>query len=142
MRWGLNDINNVNDTCYQVCGQFIDGGQQEIAQSDCGQKCKMCWNEMAVCKGKNECSFPNKVPVMRLLPRIFQECLAQTGDKDQALQCCLTKCGNYEEQEMCITAYNALQKTSFEHFLSPGNSDYSFILVLILILVGLYYYKK
>jgi hypothetical protein len=142
MRWGDRDMNNVNDTCYNTCAQFLDGNQQDIAQSECGQKCNKCWQQMAACKGKNECSLRNKVPVIRLLPRIFKGCLDETQDKEKALKCCLSRCGSYEEQEMCMTAYNALQKSIYEPFLSPGNDNTVFITILIIIVIGYYMYNK
>ena len=141
MRYGVDDINSINDCCFNTCSQFVDGDQQAIINSPCGQQCVKCIKNSASCKGKNNCQFRLGAPVIRIRPQQFKQCLMETGDKDQALECCFKKCGNFDEQESCLDAYNALQKSTYESFLPPYSKDNTLIYIALAIGAGVLTYN-
>ena len=108
LRYGTDDINQLNTCCYNTCASFISGNQSDIVNSDCGKKCFECMQNAVKCDGRTPCEFMPEVPVIQLQQQQFKQCLADTnGDTTKALKCCLANCSNWEEQEHCIDAFNA-----------------------------------
>lgn len=133
VRYAKNNINELNDCCFQTCAQFIEGGQQKILESECGQKCLECARYGVYCRNKTLCSLNPKIPSIRLQPKHFKECLAETNTPENALQCCFNKSTSNEQQENCINAYNALVPVKEDFiFKSPFNRCALFLAFIII----------
>lgn len=107
-RHGMNNINAVNDCCYNTCAAFVDGDISDVINSPCGQNCKRCIQNSLACKGKTSCGKNLAVPTIPSRPQNFKSCLEQTDDTKSALGCCMQRCNDSECQEHCIDAYNSL----------------------------------
>lgn len=135
LRYDKTDINNLNDCCFQTCAQFVDGSQQDVIQSECGQKCVKCVTQGVNCLGKDRCGLDPEIPSIRLTPKHFKECLSQTETPTEALSCCLNRSSNFEEQERCIDAYNALVEVK-EGFILPKRIDRGLLFLGFILLIS------
>lgn len=108
-RYGIENLNSLNDCCYNTCSSFISGNVDDIINSQCGENCKKCISQSLSCKGKTECSFKPKIPLIKSRPQNFKTCLEETpNDTKNALGCCIKQCNTNECKEHCIDAYNSL----------------------------------
>lgn len=130
MRHG-DDINPLNECCYQTCAAFIDGGQSKVIRSDCGQRCKAHLRSLVQCKGKDDCSLKLNTPSVKNYPQRFKSCFK--GDPDDALSCCLNSCDSNECQERCIDAFNALQEVNEGFLFKRNRIDRNLLFLLFVI---------
>lgn len=80
--------------CYNTCSLFLEPDRRE----DCKRQCDKCSRDRSAID----------IAAYRP-PQHFKECLPQFTQFDDALDCCLQKCGkSLECQENCIDAYNAI----------------------------------
>ena len=101
-----NDVNGLNDCCYNTCASFIDGTYDAVISSTCGQNCKRCVQQNV---GKESCSKKLEAPVIRNNAQHFKQCLKNANnDTKEALACCIKQCNSHDAEEQCIDAYNAL----------------------------------
>ena len=129
------DINNLNDCCFQTCAQFVEGDQQTIINSECGQKCIQCVTEGVHCKGKTRCGLDPEIPSIRLAPQNFKRCLEKGYSTKQALGCCLNKCDDFECQERCIDSYNSTVNVPKESFIFEHKIDRCFFFLVFILIV-------
>lgn len=138
LRHGTNNINELNECCYNTCASFINGTQSDVINSECGQRCRTCMINAVGCKGKNSCEFLPEIPSIKIQNQPFKHCLdTYQGDKSDALKCCLAQCSNFDEQEECIDAFNALVEVK-EGFLFRNNMvNRSFLFLLFVVFLQL-----
>ena len=100
--YGVRDINNVNDCCYNTCATFMGQDQSDVIQSECGEMCKNAMFDLILLNGRNPCEFWPEVPVVRNRPTTFLQNLKTTKDPNQAFQQCVKDCDtimpNYPNQ--------------------------------------------
>jgi len=139
LRHGINNINELNECCYNTCASFVDGNQSDIINSECGRSCYKCMANAVGCKGKSTCAFLPKVPSIKIQQQRFKACLEAHDHKpDEALKCCLSQCSNFNEQEQCIDAFNAMISVK-ENFLYRGGLLHrSFLFLIAVIGIQLY----
>jgi hypothetical protein len=62
-RYGIKDINSLNNCCYQNCAnQMGTMNIDTIINSECGKKCKECVNASKLANGKSLCYWRNIQP--------------------------------------------------------------------------------
>ncbi len=108
-RHGCDNVNALNDCCYNTCAQFVPGTIDDVVHSQCGQTCRLCTQKAVFeSRGKNNCQLNIKVPIIKPAMQNFKGCLNTTPDTKEALRCCLGQCKGVDCQERCIDAYNSL----------------------------------
>jgi hypothetical protein len=122
-RYGIDSPSAVNNCCYQTCSSFIDGSQDDVINSNCGQKCQSkCVSRINL-----------KPPVIHIKKNDYKECLINNnGDTKNALGCCMKNCKSNECQEQCIDAYNALlplplNESIYESFVYPTKKNHKYL---------------
>ena len=138
LRYGTNDINQLNECCYNTCASFIDGNQSDVINSECGENCRKCMLNAVGCKGKSPCEYMPEVPSIKLQQQRFKRCMMEKNNNTtEALKCCLKQCSTFEEQEQCIDAFNALVEVKEDFILRNGMVSRAFLFLLFVLLLQL-----
>ncbi len=90
--YGTQDINSVNDCCYNTCATFMGQDQSDVIQSECGKMCQSAMYDLIIMNQRNPCEFWPEIPVIRGRPTTFLENLKRTHDPNQAFQQCVKDC--------------------------------------------------
>jgi hypothetical protein len=100
--YGTQDINSVNDCCYNTCATFMGQNQSDVIQSECGDMCQSAMYDLIRLNQRNPCEFWPEIPVIKGRPTTFLENLKRTGDPNKAFQHCVMDCNrimpNYPNQ--------------------------------------------
>lgn len=135
LRHGTDNINQLNECCYNTCASFVNGTQSDVINSQCGKDCRKCMINAVGCKGKSACEFLPEIPSIKIQDQRFKNCLnTHQGDKSDALKCCLAHCSNFHQQEQCIDAFNAMVEVK-EGFLFRNNMVSRSFLFLLFVLI-------
>lgn len=113
-RYENNNIHMIQKCCYESCPQF---------DIDCKAECNKCLDKVKK-KCKKNCSI-RPVGDNIIEHYSFKTCLNENNnDPREALRCCLKKNeNNFDAQEKCIDAYNALRPVIYEDFKYPEQID-------------------
>lgn len=99
----LENIDNVNYDCYNLCSTFENTFHQDrILKSECGKNCKACVASLVYAKGKTPCSLRIPPPMIETRPQFWGNCMKMTGgDIQKAYECCMNSCDGVLDPENC-----------------------------------------
>ena len=98
------DINELNDTCYDICHSY--GDVYPNLSRDCKNKCLAIISEKKREFGCNNCSKkrPVEPPHWNQIPNLFPMLLKETNNSSEALEKCYSICSRfYRPPMMCIS---------------------------------------
>lgn len=113
---GYGNRKAVNDCCFRSCARLGAGDNSYIGhmlRSRCGNNCKQCVEKDTIATGRSTCAWRQVPPPLWLQDQMFSPCLRSSGNKEQALPCCMQKCMNLSRNPYgcklnCLIDYNSV----------------------------------
>lgn len=142
-KYGILDINNINQCCYDTLGAFTGNTSlNSYRSSPVADVCKQCVQNSIKALGRDPCEFrPAPYPNWVQVPHYFPALLETSASPEEALQKCeeLCKTNQYpnECKETCQMDYSATSIAQVENYESEDKL-YNWLVIglLVILLIG------